>query len=52
MLVLEGLLNRYLPAFKRLPPDEALKMMEKITVEARLHFEMLKKGLYKEQFKD
>lgn len=51
-LVLEGLFNRYLAAFKRLPPDEALKMMEKITAEARLHFEMLKKGLYKDEFKD
>jgi TetR/AcrR family transcriptional regulator len=51
-LALEGLFNRYLPAFKRLPPAESLKLVEVITAEARLYFEMLKKGLYKDEYKD
>jgi AcrR family transcriptional regulator len=51
-LVLEGLLNRYLPALQRLSPAESLAVVEKITAEARLHFEMLKKGLYKEEYKE
>jgi AcrR family transcriptional regulator len=47
-LVLEGLFNRYLPAFKHSAPADSLKLVEKITAEVRLYFEMLKKGLYKE----
>lgn len=46
-LVIEGLYSRYLPAFQRLSPAEALKLVEKITAETHLYFEMLKKGVYK-----
>ena len=51
-LALEGLFNRYLPTFKRLPPAESLRLVDVITAEARLYFEMLKKGLYKDEYKD
>lgn len=51
-LVLEGLFNRYLPTFQRSSPEESLRLVEVITAEARQYFEMLKKGLYKEEYKD
>ena len=47
-LVLEGLFNRHLPAFQRLSPADSLALVEKITAETRQYFELLKKGLYKD----
>jgi TetR/AcrR family transcriptional regulator len=46
-LVLEGIANRYMPALQRHSPQEALEMVERLTVETRQYFEMLKKGMYK-----
>jgi len=49
-LVLEGLYNRYLPAFKTMTPTDALGLVEEIGVEVQTYFEMLKKGIYKPKF--
>ncbi len=48
-LVLEGLYNRYLPAFKTMTSAEALQLVDQIGVEVRTYFDMLKKGLYRSE---
>ncbi len=45
-LVLEGIYNRYAARLRQISPEEALELVEEITEETRVHFEMLKKGLY------
>jgi TetR/AcrR family transcriptional regulator len=45
-LVLEGIYNHYAPQLRKISAEEALDLVEEITEETRLHFELLKKGIY------
>lgn len=48
-LVLEGINNRYAPALRQVSPEEAFLLVKQITAETRQYFELLKRGVYKEQ---
>ena len=50
-LVLEGIYSRYLPRLQSLPPEQSLALIEQITGEVRQYFQMIQRGIYKQQEK-
>ena len=46
-LTLDGLMNKYLDAFKKMSPTEGLALVEKITAECREYFKLIQQGIYK-----
>ena len=46
-LMLEGLLSRYTPQLRQLSPEEGLRLVEKIEIECREYFELIKQGIYR-----
>jgi TetR/AcrR family transcriptional regulator len=46
-LMLDGLLNKYLSVFRKMTPDEALVLVERINHEAKAYFQLIQKGIYR-----
>ena len=46
-LMLDGLLNKYLSDFRKMTPDEALVLVERINQEAKEYFQLIQKGIYR-----
>ena len=46
-LTLDGLMNKYLDAFKKMDPTEGLALVEQISAECREYFKLIQQGIYK-----
>lgn len=46
LLFMEGLQAKYIEAYKDLPPEQALSMMDKLMEDSMAYMDILKKGIY------
>jgi len=46
-LLLDGLFNLYAPQYKKMEPEEGLRIIKEIDRECRQYFKWIKKGIYK-----